>query len=84
MPVFLSEKNESRNYVHLRTRKAYRSLNHNLPYLYTFEDYQGEIQIPKTTNSLESVFGHMKQKIGLHRGLKKERKLKLIDDFLSK
>jgi len=82
--VFLSEKNESGNYVHIRTRKAYRSLNHNLPYLYTFEDYQWEIQIPKTTNSLESVFWHMKQKIWLHRWLKKERKLKLIDDFLSK
>jgi hypothetical protein len=28
--------------------------------------------IPKTTNGLESFFGHLKQNISLHRGLSKE------------
>lgn len=82
--VFLWEKNDGGNYVHTRTRKAYRSLNHNLPYLYTFSDYEWIIDIPKTTNSIESVFSHMKQKVWLHRWLRKDRKLKLIDEFLWK
>ncbi len=81
---FLCEKNDSGNYVHTRTRKAYRSLKHNLPYLYTFSDYEWIIDIPKTTNSIESIFSHMKQKVWLHRWLRKDRKLKLIDEFLSK
>ncbi len=81
---FLLERNDSWNYVHTRTRKAYRSLKHNLQYLYTFSDYEWIIDIPKTTNSLESVFSHMKQKVWLHRWLKKHRKLSLIDEFLGK
>ncbi|MFA6255878.1 MAG: hypothetical protein WC606_01720 [Candidatus Absconditabacterales bacterium] len=81
---FLLEKNDNGNYVHTRTRKAYRSLKNNLQYLYTFSDYKGIIDIPRTTNSIESVFSHMKQKVGLHRGLRKDRKLRLIDEFLGK
>ncbi len=81
---FLLEKNDSGNYVHTRTRKAYRSLKNNLQYLYTFSDYKWSIDIPKTTNSIESVFSHLKQKVWLHRWLKKHRKLKLIDEFLWK
>ena len=82
--VFLSEKNDGGNYVHTRTKKAYKSLENNLQYLYTFSDYKGIVDIPRTTNSLESVFSHMKQKVWLHRWLKKHRKLKLIDEFLGK
>jgi hypothetical protein len=81
---FLLEKNDSGNYVHTRTRKAYRSLKNNLQYLYTFSDYEWIIDIPKTTNSIESVFSHLKQKVWLHRWLKKHRKLRLIDEFLGK
>ena len=81
---FLLKKNDSKNYVHIRTRKAYRSLKNNLQYLYTFSDYKWIIDIPKTTNSIESVFSHMKQKVWIHRWLKKQRKLRLIDEFLGK
>ena len=82
--TFLWEKNDSNNLIHTRTRKAYKSMKTNLKYLYTFKDYKWEIEIPRTTNSLESIFGHMKQKLWLHRWLKKWRKLKLIDVFLWK
>jgi len=61
--MFLNEKNYSKKRVHTRTRKAYRSLKTNLEYLYVFKDYEEKIQIPSTTNSLESVFSHMKQKV---------------------
>lgn len=81
---FLVEKNDWWKYIHIRTRKAYRSLITNLQYIYTFSNYIWTIDIPRTTNSLESVFSHMKQKVWLHRWLKKERKLKLIDQFLGK
>jgi hypothetical protein len=81
---FLLEKNDNGNYVHTRTRKAYRSLKNNLQYLYTFSDYKWIIDIPRTTNSIESVFSHMKQKVWLHRWLRKDRKLRLIDEFLGK
>jgi len=79
---FLKERNDKWKIVHTRTMKAYKSVKRNLEYLYTYEEYKGKIEIPKTTNSLESVFWHMKQKIWIHRGLKKRRKLRLIDDFL--
>ena len=36
---WLSEKNENWNYVHEKTRKAYRSLSNNLLNLYTYEKY---------------------------------------------
>lgn len=81
---FLNERNSSKCYVHIRTRKAYRSLKTNLEYLYVFIDYKWKIDIPNTTNSLESIFWHMKQKVWLHRWLRKDRKLKLIDEFLKK
>jgi len=81
---FLDEKNDSNKRVHIRTRKAYRSLKTNLEYLYMFKKYEWIIKIPSTTNSLESIFWHMKQKVWLHRWLKKHRKIKLINDFLWK
>jgi len=81
---FLQEKNDGWTYIHTRTRKAHRSLKNNLQYLYTFADYTWIIDIPRTTNSIESVFSHMKQKVWLHRWLKKKRKLRLIDEFLWK
>lgn len=65
-------------YVHKRTRSAYNSLKNNLKYLFTWYDYLWEVDIPNTTNGLEWLFWNIKPKIVLHRGLKKERKMKLI------
>jgi len=78
---FLREKNDSGEFMHWRTRSAHRSLQKNLPYLYTYKDVDN---MPNTTNSLDWTFAHMKQKIWLHRWLSKRRKMKLIDDYLSK
>ena len=82
--AFLNEKNGNRKYIHERTRKAYKSIVRNLNNLYVFKDYKDEIDIPRTGNDLESLFSRLKQRIRIHRWLKKERKLKLIDSFLSK
>jgi len=70
-------------YTHKRLRSAYRSIMRNLPLLYTYQKYP-ELNIPNTTNSLDGTFGHLKDMIRIHRGLKKNRKLKLIDEILSK
>jgi hypothetical protein len=83
---FLSErvlwKNWKLHYVHKRTRSAYKSLRNNLKYLFTWYDYLWTVDIPNTTNWLEWLFWHIKPKISLHRGLKKERKIKLTLSLL--
>lgn len=71
------------HYTHKRLRSAYRSLVRNLPILYTCQKYP-EFNIPNTTNSLDGTFSHLKDMLRIHRGLKKNRKLKLIDEILSK
>lgn len=78
---FLKERNDKWEFKHWRTRSAHRSLKNNLPYLYTYKDIE---DMPNTTNSLEWTFAHLKEKIWLHRWLRKWRKRKLIDDYLSK
>jgi len=84
--VFLKERRRNskwkREYVHKKTRSAYFSLKRNLKYLFCWYDYYWVIDIPNTTNALEWVFGHLKGKVSLHRGLKRERKIKLILSLL--
>lgn len=79
---FLKEKTYYENwkwqYTHRRTRSAYNSLKNNLKYLFIRYDYIWKVDIPNTTNSLEGYFGHLKDKVRIHRWLKKERKIKLI------
>jgi hypothetical protein len=65
-------------YTHKKTRSAFFSLQRNLHYLFTWYDYLWELSIPNTTNWLEGIFGHLKAKVSLHRGLKRKRKLTLI------
>lgn len=83
---FLKEKRLNKKwkweYAHKRTRSAYNSLKNNLKYLFTWYDYLWKVDIPNTTNWLEWLFWHIKPKISLHRGLKKERKIKLILSLL--
>jgi len=70
-------------YAHKRLRSACRSINRNLPLLYTYQRYP-ELGIPNTTNSLDGTFSHLKDMLRIHRGLKKNRKFKLIKEILSK
>ena len=70
-------------YTHRRLRSAYRSLKINLPYLFTYQEYP-ELNIPNTTNSLDGYFSHLKDLVKLHRGIKKDLKIKIIDEIMSK
>lgn len=63
------------NYTHRRVRSAYYSLLRNLPHLFTF---QSQRDMPNTTNSADGYFSHLKDKVRVHRGLKKDRKHRLI------
>lgn len=66
-------------YTHIRLRKAYRSLIRHMPYLFTFMSVS---ELPNTTNSMEAVFSHLKAKVKIHRGLKKDRKSDLVYELL--
>lgn len=68
-------------YTHKNVRSAYRSLERNLPYLFTYLKYP-ELNIPNTTNSLDGSFVHLKDKVKIHHGLKKERRYKVIEELL--
>ncbi len=68
---FVNEKSVNKNsgkewYTHKMLRKAYIHLRRALPYMFTFI---ANSDIPKSTNALESFFGHLKDNIILHRGL---------------
>lgn len=70
-------------YTHRRLRAAYRSLETNLPYLFTYQRYP-RLKIPNTTNSLDGSFSHLKELVKIHRGLKRKMKHKLIEEILAK
>ena len=66
-------------YTHERLRKAHRSLTRHLPYLFTYHHHP---DMPNTTNSLDGSFGHLRDRIGVHRGLRWHRKIKLAGELL--
>ena len=78
---FLKEKNESNQYVHRRLRSAFRSLKSNLPYLFAYKKHP-DLDIPNTTNTCDGSFAHWKQKLKIHRGLKKHRRNKMVNYLL--
>lgn len=70
------------HYTHKRLRSAYNSLKNNLSFLFTWYD-NPKLKIPNTTNSLEGIFSNLKTKLRVHNGLRKERKIKFINQILS-
>jgi len=80
--VFIAEKNEKGDWKHKRIRSAIRSLKTNLPYLFAYKSHP-DLDIPNTTNRLEGLFSHLKEKVRIHRGLRVDRKKKMICFILS-
>ena len=78
---FLNQRNELGYYKHSSLRSAFRSIDSNMLYLFTYTDLKG-LNIPPTNNHLEGMFGHLKYDIGIHRGLTKGRKKKAVKFFL--
>ena len=74
---FLNQKNEFGYYKHSSLRSAFRSINSNMLYLFTYTDFKS-LNIPSTNNHLEGMFGHIKERVKIHRGLDKNRKKKAV------
>lgn len=68
-------------YTHKRVRSAIRSLETNLPYLFTYQKYS-ELYIPNTTNSLDGFFNRLKSLINVHRGLNTKRRNKIVNEIM--
>jgi hypothetical protein len=68
-------------YTHKKVRGAYLSLERNLPYLFTYQKYP-KLNIPNTTNSLDGSFAHLKDKVKIHHGLRRDRRYKMIEEIL--
>lgn len=68
-------------YTHKRVRSARRSLKNNLPYLFTYLKYP-ELNIQKTTNSLDGSFSFLKEKTNIHRGITKQLRDKIVEHIL--
>lgn len=79
---FLKERNDKHQFKHRTLRSAFRSLKTNMPYLFTYKNFP-ELNIPNTTNSCDGSFAHWKQKLKIHRGLKKHRREKMVNFLLS-
>ena len=82
--TFLNEKtyhpSSGWSYTHGRLRSAIRSMKKMSPYLFTYDQYR--FFIPRTTNTLEGHFAHLKIRVGVHRGICTIRKKKLIEMVL--
>lgn len=74
---FLQQRNEFGDYKFKNLRSSFRSIETNLPYLFTYSDFKN-LNIPSTNNHLEGLFSHIKERIKMHRGLDKNRKKKAI------
>lgn len=69
-------------YTHKRIRSAHRSLTENLGRLFTYQKYPN-LHLPNTTNTLDGMFSQIKNRVGAHRGLKRERRYRIITEILS-
>lgn len=68
-------------YMRPRLRSAYLSLRRNMPLLWTFYDHP-ETGLPNTNNGIEGVFSDLKGKLRVHRGISKDNRKKLLDEYI--
>ena len=68
-------------YTHRRSRAAYRSLRSNFSQLFTYQRYP-ELHIPNTTNTLDGMFSQIKNRLAVHRGLRRDRRFKIVSEIL--
>lgn len=66
-------------YTHKFVRRSFTHIKRALPYMFT---YLFNDRVPKSTNGLESFFGHLKSHLLLHRGLTKEHRKSFIRWYL--
>jgi hypothetical protein len=69
------------SYTHRRLKSALRSMSRMLTYLFTYQK-EKTIFVPRTTNTLEGHFRHIKARVNVHCGLSMARKKKMIEAIL--
>ena len=62
-------------YTHKNLRKAFVHIKSSIPSMFF---YLKDINIPKDTNGLEAEFTHLKTKLNIHKGLKRNRRINFI------
>jgi aspartyl-tRNA synthetase len=78
---YLHERNKNGDFKHQALRSAFKSLESNLSNIFVYSDNK-TLNIPPTNNHLEGIFGHLKERIKIHRGLLKNRKKKAVKFLL--
>ena len=66
-----------------RLRSAYLSIKRNMQLLWTFYDHP-ETGLPNTNNALEGVFSDIKSKTRVHRGISRNNRKKLLDEYIKR
>lgn len=67
-------------YMRPRLRSAYLSLRRNMPIM-AFYDHP-ETGLPNTNNGIEDLFSDLKGKLRVHRGISKDNRKKLLDEYI--
>jgi len=62
-------------YTHWKVRRAFRLLRGSLGNMFLYLEYPG---LCKDTNGLEAEFTYLKERLGMHRGLRRDRKMNLV------
>ena len=57
------------------------AIESNLSHIFLYSDSK-TLSIPPTNNHLEGLFSHLKERINIHRGLRKDRKKKAVKFLL--
>ena len=66
-------------YIHDSLRRTYIHIRNAIPDMFKFIDHP---EIPKTSNALESFFGHLKDNLRIHRGLSFEHQQAFVKWYL--
>lgn len=66
-------------YKHKFLRRSYITIKRALPNMFHYLDHS---KIPKSTNGIESFFGHLKNHLDLHRGLTLKHRMAFIKWYL--
>lgn len=66
-------------YTHKMLRRSFITIKRALPNMFHYLD---NLRIPKSTNGLESYFGHLKDNLSIHRGLSYQHRKNFIKWYL--
>ena len=66
-------------YKHKMVRRSYSTIKRALPNMFYYLENK---EIPKSTNSIESFFGHLKNNLNIHRGLSYENRKQFLKWYL--